>query len=196
MSVERKHPLAFDVEGNPLSLPPEAVAWRVRRGGGRRGRPRMVFDSETGRQLEIPVVAALDDLIDRGCPPDRYRLEAVDAEGRSIPGMVAIVEIADDREEEPAEEKPRDATVDALREMTGLLRQAMDTQCRTVEALASAFGSVRPVEPAPVVVAPPPQAAGVQPEQLFNTLMSGAQALAGAWQAGTKMASGGGGGTP
>ena len=52
--------LARDADGNPLEVPAGAKAWRVRRGGGRRGRPRSVFDNETGRQLEIPLDATIE----------------------------------------------------------------------------------------------------------------------------------------
>src|SRR4051812_37653663 len=103
----QKYPLAFDVNGDPLEVPPEAVAWRVRRGGGRRGRPRAVFDQDTGRQMEIPLHSTIDELVERGCPPDRYRLEAVDVEGRILPEIVAIIELAGEEEEAPAPvEKP------------------------------------------------------------------------------------------
>jgi hypothetical protein len=93
MDTTPKYPLAFDLAGDPITLPPEAVSWRVRRGGGRRGRPRPVFDQETGRQLEVALTATIEDLIDAGCRPDRYRLEAVDGEGRLIPDVVAIIEL-------------------------------------------------------------------------------------------------------
>src|SRR5262249_27843449 len=90
---ETRYPLAYDANGNPLDVPPEAVAWRVRRGGGRRGRPRHMFDPETGRQLEVPLAATLDSLIDAGCLGDRYLLYPVDGEGRVIPGVVAVTEV-------------------------------------------------------------------------------------------------------
>jgi len=92
------YPLAFGVDGDPLDVPAEAVAWRVKR-AGRRGRPRPVFDCETGRQLELPLTSTIDDLVEAGCPADRYRLEAVDAEGRAIPGVIAYCEVAADDEE-------------------------------------------------------------------------------------------------
>jgi hypothetical protein len=88
-----RFPLATDANGNPLDVPAEAVAWRVRRGGGRRGRPRIVFDNETGRQLEVPLESTIDDLVDHGCPAGRYRLEAVDRSGHLLPGIVAVTEI-------------------------------------------------------------------------------------------------------
>src|SRR5947207_332217 len=93
----QKYPLAFDHDGNPIAIPEGAVAWRVRRGGGRRGRPRPVFDQDTGRQVEVELNATIDDLIDAGCKPGRYRLELVDAEGRLLPAApAAILEIAGD----------------------------------------------------------------------------------------------------
>src|SRR5437899_2297037 len=90
---EARYPLAYDANGNPIDVPPEAVAWRVRRGGGRRGRPRHVFDPETGRQLEVPLASTLDSLIDAGCPADRYLLYPVDAVGRVLLGTVAVTEV-------------------------------------------------------------------------------------------------------
>src|SRR6185312_13249257 len=100
-SPEVRYPLAFDANGNPIELPPEAVKWRVRRGGGRRGRPRHVFDAETGRQLEIPLTATLDTLIDAGCTADRYLLYPVDGEGHLIGGIIAVTEIAEGADGEP-----------------------------------------------------------------------------------------------
>src|SRR5438552_16869583 len=104
--TKEQHPLAFDADGNPLTLPPEAKAWRVRRGGGRRGRPRSVFDPETGLKLDMPPGCRIEDLIDHGCAPDRYRLEAIDGEGRTIPGLLAIGEVpnGDDDDEAAAED--------------------------------------------------------------------------------------------
>src|SRR5690349_23195330 len=90
---ETRHPLAFDANGNPLTVPDGACGWRVRRGGGRRGRPRNVFDAETGRQLEIPLGATLQDLIETNVPADRYLLYPVDAAGQIMPGIVAVTEV-------------------------------------------------------------------------------------------------------
>ena len=99
------YPLAHDAEGNPLTIPAEAVAWRVRRGGGRRGRPRLVFDPETGLQLDIPLTATIDELIDRGCGADGYRPEAIGPEGRVLPGDTAVVEVPRSDEEQEAEQQ-------------------------------------------------------------------------------------------
>src|SRR6185312_6466708 len=150
--MSEKHPLAFDVEGNPITLPPEAVAWRVRRGGGRRGRPRSVFDQETGLQLDVPLSASIDDLADRGCKPDRYRLEAVDGEGRVIPGIVAIVELPSD--EDNAEETATPQPPDQLSQAFALIEKVVNANSQTMQAMASAFGTVRPTheQPTPILV--------------------------------------------
>lgn len=168
-------PLAFDADGNPMQLAETARRWRVRRGGGRRGRPRNVFDAETGLQLELPVGASLEDLIERGCPPDRYRLEAVDESGHIIAGVVAVVEVpANDDEVEQAAKDPadNDATVIHLRSVIDRLVAANSS---TMQAMASAFGTVRPQHegPAPVVVqaptpVPAPAESGFKPEQLMQ----------------------------
>jgi hypothetical protein len=156
-----KYPLAFDMDGNPITMPPEAAAWRVRRGGGRRGRPRPVFDQESGRQLEIPLTATIEDLIDEGCKPDRYRLEAVDAEGRLIPDVVAIIELPGARNGEPDEE-PQTATPSAPAQMDGnqqLIAQLVATICGVTTAMIT--HGMRPV-PAPempvVIEQPKPEA--------------------------------------
>src|SRR6185312_12340110 len=119
---ETRYPLAFDANGNPLMVPSGAVAWRVRRGGGRRGRPRNMFDAETGRQLEIPLGATLQDLIDTNVPADRYLLYPVDAQGIIIPGVVAVTEVPHDEDaEETATEGPTGLSEDSANPHVALL---------------------------------------------------------------------------
>jgi hypothetical protein len=149
MSMKR-NPMANNLDGDPIELPLEAVAWRVRRRSGKQGRPQCVYDRETGAQLEIPIEATLDDLRDYG--PGVYRLDAVDAEGRVIPGIVAQTEVP--IEEERPDPGPSDA-VTALREVLGLLRHSVDTNCRAIEAMATAFGPIKPAVQHPVVVSGP-----------------------------------------
>jgi hypothetical protein len=178
--AESRYPLAYDANGNPIDIPAHAVAWRVRRGGGRRGRPRHVFDAETGRQLEIPLGAGIDDLIGAGCSPDRYLLYPIDAEERVIVGAVAVTEVPESSSDD---ETGDDTTASAERSMLLALvgqqqttiRQQSDTLCRALEATTSGYGTVRPVAPPPLVVehpAPPPQAAeggvlgNLKPEQI------------------------------
>ncbi len=157
------YPLAFDAAGNPITVPPEAVGWRVRRGGGVPGRPRNVYDAATGRPLNISLDATVHDLIARGCPPDQYRLEAIDANGQIIPDVVAIVEIpgGGGDEDDGGPLMPTEPVTAALTQTLQLLGRTIEANCRTMMAMASAFGSVRPT--APVVAAPEPSKPPIDP---------------------------------
>ena len=152
------HPLANDLNGAPIQVPAEAKRWRVRRASGARGgRPHNVYDPDTGRPLEIPIDATLADLRDSGCKPGRYRLDAVKEDGILIAGVVAATELPEDEEEEETVEVQADMLYVPVRVFESF-ESTMKTMNSTVQALASAFGTVRPVlesPPAPVVVAPP-----------------------------------------
>lgn len=167
---DSRYPLAFDSNGNPITLPDNARAWRVRRGGGRRGRPRNVFD-DTGRQLEIPLGASLEDLIDAGCPADRYLLYPIDADGKVIPGIVAVTEIAETAIEGEEDPGPTVSQADPLlREMLVTLKASNESLCRALEATTSGYGPVRPQQspPQPVYVEQPASKddGGFKPEQI------------------------------
>ena len=172
-----RYPLAFDTNGNPIEVPSEAVAWRVRRGGGRRGRPRNVFD-ENGRQLEIPLGSTLENLIDSGCIADRYLLYAIDRGGNILPGAIAVTEIPEGDDAAEDEDGPKMSTVDplvrdlisTLNRTTALAEKANDQLCRALEAAVSGYGPVRPAQlPQPVFVeqpAPAKDEGGFKPDQI------------------------------
>jgi hypothetical protein len=110
-SSHRTYPLAFDANGEPLDVPSHAVAWRVRKLAKKAGRPKVIFDAETGRPLELPLAASFDDFSAHVDEQGRYRIEAVDAQGRFIPGCVAVTELAfgeKDDDEVEANQKPAD----------------------------------------------------------------------------------------
>ncbi len=151
-TTRREIPLAYDANGEPLNVPESAIGWRVRRGGGRRGRPRIVFNHD-GRQLEIGIESTIHDLADHDCAPGRYKLEAVTADGRLIPGCVAVTEIpVDDDDDGPDGQGGSPAPMalsvwdEAYKELHDR-RRAMNEQtatfCRAFEAMAHAFGPVR-----------------------------------------------------
>jgi hypothetical protein len=188
-----RYPLAFDSNGNPLDIPPQAIAWRVRRGGGRRGRPRNVFDAETGRQLELPLGSTLDDLVSTGVEADRYLLYPIDSEGRILPGIVAVTEVP---EGDGGDSDPSAATDEKSALLALLVRQqaTIDSQndrlARALEATVSGYGPVRPpapIAPTPIVMeqqmpAAPPNAGGfmdtlvnAKPEQLMQFAMMAKQ---------------------
>ncbi len=151
-----QYPLANGPEGNPIDVPTEAVAWRVRRGGGR-GRPRTLIDGETGRPLELPLSSTIDDMADRGCPPGRYRLEAVDAAGQAIPGVVGITEVSEALADEE-EGRPLGETGNAslLERQMQLIEQQNLVLFRALDAMSGAFGTVQPAFPPPAPAASVP----------------------------------------
>lgn len=156
MTKEKEYPLAKDINGDPVEIPAEAVAWRVRRRSGKQGRPQSVFDPETGTPLEIELDSGIDELRPYGS--GGYRLDAIDGSGKLISGVTAYVEVPAE-EAEVVEPVSPSETVVALRELTQLLRESMTANSRALEAMASAFGPVRParVQSAePVVVATQP----------------------------------------
>ena len=173
---ETRYPLAFDLNGNPLQVPAHAVAWRVRRGGGKRGRPRNVFDTTTGRQLEIALGASIEDLASTNVPPDRYLLYPVDEQGSIIPGIVAVTEVTEiDSEDEGEAEHvaapslPKDPWLAVLasfertlasyeKNFAGqyeVINRAMDSHTKSLDRAVSGYAPVRPVMPAPLPPAAP-----------------------------------------
>ncbi len=152
--AEQRLPLANDIDGNPIDVPENAVAWRVRRRMGR-GRPQSVFDPATGAQLEIPLEATVDDL--RPFGPGGYRLDAIDDDGAVIEGVVAYTEVHD-----ISEVRRRNAAAapdDHFGRLIAALEHMADTNCRALEALANAFGPVPPRYEEPVIVDEPDERA-------------------------------------
>lgn len=177
-----RHPLARDNQGTPFEVPPNAIAWRVRRGGGRRGRPRSIFDSD-GRPLDVALGASLDDLSNEGCEPGRYQLYPVDAEGRVIPGVIAVTEIPE--EDEDTQERISDDSAATVGQLLATIRTQSETLCRALEATTSGYGPVRPAIPAlpptpaptQIVVESPPAAepAPLTTEAIMKMVMDAIQ---------------------
>ena len=141
--------------GNPgagIGYPEPDVRTVHRRGDGRRGRPRTLFDAETGRQLEIPLGATLQDLIDTNGPADRYLLYPVDAQGVIIPGVVAVTGVPQDEDaEDTTTEGPTGLSEDSANPHVALLaRQQQTIQAMAAElseSLAAAVRGYAPVRP-------------------------------------------------
>lgn len=68
--------LAFNLSGEPFSLPPTAAGWRVRRMKPK-GAPEVVYGAD-GAPLVLPVDADLSDLRREAKTPGRYRLDPID----------------------------------------------------------------------------------------------------------------------
>jgi hypothetical protein len=138
----RKHPLANDANGNPIDVPPEAVAWRVRKLARRAGRPKVLFDAETGRPLEVPIGATFEDFVEMVNESGRFRLEAVDGDGRIMPLCVAVTEVALD-EDDALPSLPRNTSEETMH-LHQLVAHLVDANTQVMKAMASAFGSVQP----------------------------------------------------
>jgi hypothetical protein len=181
-----KYPLANDLSGNPIEVPDHTQGWRVRRQPVGVGRPQNVYDPETGRQLEVALDVTLEDLRQSGCAPGRYRLEAIDGEGKAIPGIVAFTELL--FEDEPSANVA--AIAEPIARLLDTVEKQSDTICRALEAMAHAFGPVRPAGPV-VVEQPVAPAEGVNTEKLMETVVPVVKMLTNAFKNG--MAQGGGG---
>jgi hypothetical protein len=98
-------PLARDADGNPLELPQNASAWRVRRHTG--GRPRIVLGADKQPML-VPLAYTVVDLEDI-LAPGVYRPDLVDGKGEPIPDMTVPVSINQLRNADDAEESVDEA---------------------------------------------------------------------------------------
>ena len=141
--AEDRYPLALDDKGDPIAVPPEAVAWRVRRLTGRRGRPSALYLD--GRPLEIPIDGDVDDLEEAGCHEGRYRLEAVDADGRLIPGVVALTVLREgDGDESEVSTDGASGPWSVIRALLDNNAKLVQSNSATMQAMATAFGRVEP----------------------------------------------------
>jgi hypothetical protein len=191
---ETRYPLAYDANGNPLQVPNNAVAWRVRRGGGKRGRPRNVFDASTGRQLELALGASIDDLIETNVHPDRYLLYPIDGQGSIIPGIVAVTEVPDTDDEHEGDERSsgeraalsvnsKDPIVALAASQHEVIKTFTEHFSRALGQAVSGYGTVRPIAPpapAPIVMeapAPAPAPATGAPNFLTELLNKPEQAI-------------------
>jgi hypothetical protein len=150
-TTRERYPLANDANGNPLQVPENAAGWRVRKLARKAGRPKVIFDAETGRPLELPLTITYDEFADVVAEAGRYRLEAFDGDGRNIPGCVAVTEVVfDDGDENTVAAVAN--PVDALPHLIQLVGKLVETNARVMEAMASAFGHVKPAAAPPQTV--------------------------------------------
>jgi hypothetical protein len=181
MTTGKVYPLANDVNGNPIEVPQHAVGWRVMRRSGRQGRPQCVYDPATGAQLVLPIDANIDSLRDYG--PGVYKLYAVDRDGKAIDGVVAQTEVPFERPDEDSDEP-----YGSKSESAALIRHLVDANVRVMEAMASAFGKVRPMAVEPLTVEMPssvngqPADQGAQIMQLLGLLPDLLKGAKGIWE--------------
>jgi hypothetical protein len=112
--------LARDASGNPFPLPDNAAFWRVRRHTG--GRPSVVV-GPNGEPLFIAITGDVDALLDAGCAPGSYRLEAVDVQRRPVGAPIAFVEISEPQPQPIASSDLLRASIEALTRTTEAMQR-------------------------------------------------------------------------
>jgi hypothetical protein len=88
--------LAFNLNGDPFEVPPNAVGWRVRKMKNK-GAPEVAY-GRNGQPLVLPLEADVDDLRAEVGTPGRYRLDPIDDTNKPIAnapaGYVYVHDIA------------------------------------------------------------------------------------------------------
>lgn len=124
----------FDCNGNPIDVPPNAVAWQVRRQVAR-GAPRLMYDGQ-GRPLLLPITVEHDELRRAVEVAGLYRLYPVDEDRRPITGApVAYVPVGPTPSQDQAPSDPLTAAPPAATEAEALLDE-LSALSRTSLALA------------------------------------------------------------
>jgi len=75
--------LAFNANGEPFAVPEDVTGWRVKRLRGGRGAPELVYAREGG-PLVLGIDAGMDELREAVDVSGRYRLDAVDDDGKAV----------------------------------------------------------------------------------------------------------------
>lgn len=122
--------VAFNLNGEPFAVPPEATGWKVRRTRPK-GPPEVVYGLD-GAPLVLPLEADLQDLRREARLPGRYRLDAIDDRQQVIEGaQVAYLYVHEDVPvSEPGTEWKRpspleSALIEAMRLNTSLAQSVI-----------------------------------------------------------------------
>lgn len=133
--------LAFNVNGEPFELPPNAAGWRVRRLKAK-GAPEVVYGRD-GLPLVLSMDADLDDLRAEAGTPGRYRLDPVDEGHKPIANAAAgyVFVHAHARPIESAAHSAvsptNDAVIEAMRMNAEMARAIIDRFPQMIEAAAT-----------------------------------------------------------
>src|SRR5262245_39366839 len=79
--------LAFNINGDPFDVPPNAAGWRVRK-MKHKGAPEVAY-GRNGQPLMLPLEADVDDLRAEVTSSGRYRLDPLDESNKPIEGAPA-----------------------------------------------------------------------------------------------------------
>lgn len=206
--VTQQPELAIDVDGQPIDIPPEVVAWRLRRVKGA-GRPGLVHDA-MGRPITLPISATFQDLYDLA-GPGKYILDPINEFGRHCQdvasGVTGVIQpqIAEDPEPSPRSSLRNTSTSgnqDVMYALLDKLIQTVDAHTKIAELVVSRIPSMfdscaglvtaadgaklpartpppMPPEPLPVEYDEQPEAPATSDDPWFRQVLSeGAKAFA------------------
>jgi hypothetical protein len=137
------YPLAWSAQGEPMDVPDEAVAWRVRRHkiGAQGGAPEVVWSQ--GKPLVLGLEATLEELIERvDGKPGRYRLDPIDDTGKPLkaaPSAYAVIEKQIDLT--PAEQPAAAPRVDPVLTLLERKEQQIEHLTTKLTEIASALAA-------------------------------------------------------
>ena len=150
--------LAFNLSGEPFSLPPTAAGWRVRRMKPK-GAPEVVYGAD-GAPLVLPVDADLSDLRREAKTPGRYRLDPIDDRQQPIGETQAAylyvhaeAPPAPALAHEPARATPLESALVELARLNTSLAQSVISQFPAM--MDSAAGLLRAADGAGLPARPP-----------------------------------------
>lgn len=146
--VTQQPELAIDADGQPIDIPPEVVAWRVRRVKGP-GRPGLAHDL-MGRPITLPITATFQDLYD-AVGSGKYIVDPIDELGRhckevtsGVTGMIQP-QIAEDPEPSPrssTRNSSNPANQDVVHALLDKLIQTVDAHTKIAELVVSRIPSI------------------------------------------------------
>lgn len=130
--------IAFNINGEAFDLPATATGWRVRRMKPR-GAPEVVY-SKDGVPLVAPIESGVEDLRQLVGAPGRYRLDAVDDNGRTVDDLPAAYVIVSARNE-PAVTQPAAAPM-TFDGSAMVVAEAMRASMELAKSVVDRFGQV------------------------------------------------------
>jgi len=146
--VTQQPELAIDADGQPIDIPPEVVAWRVRRVKGP-GRPGLAHDL-MGRPITLPITATFQDLYD-AVGSGKYIVDPIDELGRhckevtsGVTGMIQP-QTAEDPEPSPrssTRNSSNPANQDVVYALLDKLIQTVDAHTKIAELVVSRIPSI------------------------------------------------------
>ena len=139
--------LAFNLNGDPFDVPPNAVGWRVRKMKSK-GAPEVAY-GRNGQPLVLPLEADVDDLRAEVGTPGRYRLDPIDDNSKPIAnasaGYVYVHDLAPSAPVAAASSTPLaplpspsdNIVVEAMRMNAEIARSVVDRFPQMLEAAAT-----------------------------------------------------------